>query len=182
MTSEAHCCIFLIGFMGAGKSTVGRTLADCLQWRFVDLDQVIEQRAGKTITEIFAEQGEEAFRDLESLALSDLRKMPRSVVATGGGLIGRDENWRLMRSTGTVVYLDVPWEQLQERIKYGQGRPLAAGVEAEQRLRALFERRLPLYSQADWVICCDDKNPDELAALISAKLENADFFQSCREG
>jgi len=167
---------FLIGFMGAGKTTVGKVLAEKLGWCFMDLDQVIEQRSEKRISEIFAEQGERFFRDMESQVLSEVSTNAHTVVATGGGVIGREKNRHLMRNTGIVVFLDVPWKQLLERIGEGQGRPLAEGEDAVQRLTSLYEQRLPLYRTADLVIDCSRQSPEDLAEGIISRLNEKKLF------
>jgi shikimate kinase len=176
MFSDKRKNLFLIGFMGAGKTTVGKLLADNLAWCFIDLDQVIEQHSGRTIPEIFADQGESVFRDMESQALAEVSTKAHAVVATGGGVVGREKNRHLMRDTGIVVFLDVPWKQLLERIGEGQGRPLAEGEDAVQRLTSLYEQRLPLYRTADLVIDCSRQSPEDLAEGIISRLNEKKLF------
>ncbi len=176
MSSARWKNLFLTGFMGAGKTTVGKVLAEKLGWCFTDLDQVIEQRMEKTISEIFAFQGENFFRDIESQVLSEVSTRGHTVVATGGGVIGREKNRHLMRDTGIVVFLDVPWKQLFERIREGQGRPLAEGDDAVKRLTSLFEQRLPLYQTADLVVDCSRQSPEDLAEGIISRLNETKLF------
>ncbi len=170
--------LFLTGFMGAGKTTVGKVLAEKLGWCFKDLDQVIEQRSRKTISEIFADQGESFFRDLESQALSEVSTGAHTVVATGGGVVGREKNRHLMRNAGIVIFLDLTWAQLLERIREGQGRPLAEGEDAVQRLACLYEQRLPLYRKADLVVDCSNQSPQDLAEGIISRLNETKLFQN----
>lgn len=165
--------IVLIGFMGAGKSTVGSRLARFLGYRFVDLDRLIVERAGCSIKEIFTRDGEAVFRDYEVAALRTLAGMRRIVVATGGGIVGRSENWLAMHQLGTVAYLQVPWEVLCERIAGDKQRPLADQSDGGERLRQLWESRSPLYEQADLIVECDRKSPEQIARWITAALERA---------
>ena len=163
--------IVLVGFMGAGKSTVGAVLAEVLGYRLVDLDQHIVQRCGKTIPEIFSTEGEALFRDYESAALASLGTMSRTVLATGGGVVGRQLNWSAMRCLGPVVYLRLPWETIRQRIAGDQGRPLADQSDGGERLHRLWVERAPLYEQADVIIDCDSQTPGEIARKIIQALE-----------
>lgn len=141
--------IFLIGFMGAGKSTVGRELAARLKLDFVDLDQTIEQRAGRSVSEIFAEEGETAFRRLEEEGLDAVLRRDDVVVATGGGCFARPENRARIRARGgTCVWLDVPMEGILGRMgeTSRQRRPLLRDL---VRARELYEARRPAYAEAD---------------------------------
>ncbi len=162
--------IFLVGFMGAGKSTVGRHMAELTGALFVDLDSLIEQRTAMSIPEIFSRFGEVEFRQQETSALVALPAAEALIIATGGGVVGREENWRLMRSKGVVVYLRAGWKTLEERIGSGEGRPLASGAE-RTRLRALWEQRLPLYELADVVVDADLASPEAVARRILAAIE-----------
>jgi shikimate kinase len=138
--------IYLVGFMGAGKSTVGRALARRLSWQFVDLDREIERRAGVSVAGLIVERGEEAFRALEHEALVRLAEGPRVVIATGGGAFCREENIELMKRTGTCVWLDPPLEVLLDRVeRSGRARPLFGDP---ARAAALLASRRPWYEQA----------------------------------
>ena len=137
---------FLVGFMGVGKTTVGREVASRLGLPFYDLDQLIEERAGESVAEIFARSGEGVFRTLESEALRDLLEREPGVIATGGGTFARAENRTLIRAAGVSVWLDAPTEIVLERGAAGEHRPLWGG---EEKARALLELRLAAYQQAD---------------------------------
>lgn len=163
--------IVLIGFMGAGKSSVGSELAHITGKRLVDLDELIVRRQVRTIAEIFAEEGETAFRDYETAALESLTGADL-VVATGGGIVGRPENWTLMRRMGTVVYLRADWLTLRTRITGCTKRPLATADRSEEEIVALFERRLPLYEQADLVFDTDGKTIFETAGEIWREIKD----------
>jgi len=145
--------IFLVGPMGAGKSTVGRVLAERLQYEFVDSDHVIEERTGASIPMIFDIEGESGFRDREEHVLDDLTQRPQLVLATGGGVVEREENRKHLRSRGFVVYLKSPVESLIQRTKHDRNRPLLQQDNPAQVLRDLMVRREPWYMEmADLVI------------------------------
>lgn len=163
--------VVLVGFMGTGKTTVGKSLEDLAGLDLVDLDQVIVQEAGRTIPEIFAAEGEAAFRDLETAALQSMETRRGCVVATGGGIVGRPENWTTMRRLGTVVYLQTAWDTLKSRLSGDTGRPLADTREGWDDLEALWRKRLPLYEQADLVVDCAGLSPEEIAQKIMIMLE-----------
>lgn len=138
--------IYLVGFMGAGKSTVGRCLARRLGYPFVDLDSEVEHRSGRLVETIFREEGEEGFRRQESAALRALLRHERLVLATGGGTPTRAENASQLESTGTTVFLDPPLDLLFERVeRSARVRPL---FRDRDQARALYERRLPAYRAA----------------------------------
>src|SRR5262245_48339114 len=135
--------VFLVGFMGSGKSAVGRALAELAGLSFVDTDQAVERAEGMTIEEIFRERGEGAFRAAEWKALQSLADTGPAVVATGGGLFLGVENRRLVRRLGRSIWLDVPLEVAAARVGPSSGRPLWS--QDRLTLRALFERRRAAY-------------------------------------
>ncbi len=135
--------------MGVGKTTIGRLLADQLDYQFFDIDAVIEQATGQTISQIFAESGEAAFRQLETNVLAELASYTRLAIATGGGIVLKPENWGYLRH-GVVVWLDVPLDELQNRLQHDRSRPLLNSSETlAARLSTLKTQRQPLYAQAD---------------------------------
>ncbi|MED5373091.1 MAG: shikimate kinase [Myxococcota bacterium] len=161
----AHAeALALIGFMAAGKSTLGPPLAQVLGLGFVDLDAEIESAAGCSIPEIFAQHGEPGFRDLESRVLGQVLGRGAHVLACGGGVVERPENLQLLKRWGHVVWLDLPFSLSLERMGEGSGRPLAA----DPQLRARYERRQAAYAQADLRL---DARQDT-AALVQAVLEH----------
>jgi shikimate kinase len=145
--------IYLVGMMGAGKTTVGRTLARRLKLRFVDSDHEIESRCGVKIPVIFEIEGEAGFRAREAQALAELTRLEGIVLATGGGVVLLEENRRLLAARGTVVYLRATPEHLHERVRQDRNRPLLAGADPLSRLRELYRSRDPLYLEvADLVV------------------------------
>jgi shikimate kinase len=158
--------IYLVGMMGAGKSAVGRPLAQALGYRFLDADRVLEQAAGRPIPEIFASDGEEGFRDLETAVLNGIASWHSMVVATGGGVVTRPRNWGHLQQ-GVVVWLDAPEKLLLRRLRTDTTpRPLLAEADPAARLRELLERRRPLYAQADLTVLQGEEPPDAVAARV----------------
>ena len=158
--------LYLVGMMGSGKSTAGRHLAELLGYRFLDADQSIEQVAGRTIPAIFASDGEAGFRDLEAAVLNQIASWHSLVVATGGGVVTRPENWGQMRQ-GVVIWLDAPDALLLERLSADPTpRPLLQADDPAGRLAALMAERRPLYAQADLHILQDGRSPEQVAAQI----------------
>lgn len=152
--------IYLIGMMGSGKTTVGKYLAQDLNYRFLDTDSIIEAIAKKPVSEIFEQSGEAYFRELETKVLAQLSVYTRSVVATGGGIIGQQTNWSYLQQ-GLIVWLDVDLEILQQRVAQDQTRPLADNLES------LLNTRRPLYDQGDLRIAIESKqSPQEISAQI----------------
>lgn len=152
--------IVLIGFMGCGKSTVGKKVAGALSYEFQDTDAMIEEAYGKTISAMFAEEGEEYFRNAETELLRKLStEADGLVLATGGGMPMREENAALLRQVGTVIFLEAKIETILERLQNDTGRPLADGEDREKRLRPLYEKRLPVYREAaDYILDTEEKS------------------------
>ena len=164
--------VYLIGFMGAGKTSVGSRLADLMGMEFVDLDQVVEAEENLPISRIFAEQGEEGFRRLESAALGSLaERRDRLVIATGGGTATLPANVEFMRSSGTIFWLDPSFEAIVSRLGTAgrQRRPLFA---SPTQARALYEERRDRYSAAGLRVAIGaDEQPDEVAERIVLLLQ-----------
>jgi shikimate kinase len=165
--------LYLIGPMGAGKSTVGRRLARWLDMRFVDLDQVIEADTGSSIPLLFELQGEAAFREREASALARMTDLDGIVLATGGGSVLAEANRQRLRERGFVLYLEAPIELQLERLARDQSRPLLRTPDREQRLRELAAVRNPIYSElADLTIGADRAGPGATARRAMAALRN----------
>lgn len=152
--------------MGAGKTTVGKLLAQELQYRFFDTDQLIEQVAGKTINEIFTEDGEATFRQIESKILEELSAYTRLAIATGGGIILKRENWGSLQQ-GLVIWLDVPVKVLVSRLSTDDTRPLLKDTELTTKLENLLAERKNLYEQADLKISI---NQEDTASVIATRI------------
>jgi shikimate kinase len=164
--------IFLVGMMGAGKTTVGRLLARRLKLRFVDSDREIESRCGVKIPVIFEIEGETGFRARESAAIEALAALPGIVLATGGGVVLAERNRRCLAEHGTVVYLRAKPEDLYERVRHDRNRPLLAGGDPLAKLRELHEQRDPLYrSVADVVLETGTQSVQALARQLLDRLE-----------
>ncbi|MDY6978624.1 MAG: shikimate kinase AroK [Pseudomonadota bacterium] len=145
--------IFLIGLMGAGKTTIGRQLAQALDKEFIDSDHEIEARTGVNIPLIFELEGEQGFREREAAVIDELTARNNVVLATGGGAVLYEENRQHLKERGTVIYLQASVEQLLERTRKDKNRPLLQTADPEARLKALLTEREPLYLElADLVV------------------------------
>lgn len=164
--------IYLVGMMGAGKTTVGKLLARRLRRRFIDADQEIERRCGVRIPVIFDIEGEAGFRGREAQIIAELTSLDGVVLATGGGAVLSAENRRLLASRGTVVYLRAQPADLYQRVRQDKNRPLLATGNPRARLEELYAQRDPLYRDvADLVIETGTQNVQALARELLAKLE-----------
>ena len=161
--------IFLVGFMGCGKTTVGKLLADRLGWSFVDLDEEIEAEQKISISQIFDQYGEEHFRKLETEAIRKRTRMVRSgrpmVVALGGGAFARPENLQLLEDHGVTMWLDCRLEMVQRRVESSSDRPLARDP---GKFDELFEARRPYYARADYHIEVTSDDPAVVVEAICA--------------
>lgn len=152
--------IYLIGMMGSGKTTVGRLLAEKLNYRFFDTDVAVEKLAQKTIAEIFATDGEAKFRLLETLTLKKASAEGKSAIATGGGIVQRSQNWNYLRQ-GLTIWLDVKLNLLHQRLAEDKTRPLIAQLEP------LLKIRRSLYAQADFRIAIKpEQTPEDIVTEI----------------
>ena len=161
--------VFLVGFMGSGKSAAGRLLAERLSYDFQDTDARVEEACGRSIEQIFRESGEGRFRDLEWRVLQEVAGQRRLVVATGGGLFLGVVHRRFLKANGTTVWLDLPLEVIRERIGPGEGRPLWVSEDPEA-LRAFYEKRRAAYALADLRVRSRGESPQEVASRILLRL------------
>ena len=159
--------VYLVGMPGAGKSVVGRELAGRLGVPFVDLDTEIEREAGTSIAEIFQREGEASFRALEAAALVKASMEDPAVVACGGGIVLEPANRITLRNTGVAVYLDVPFDELQRRVRPAEDRPL---IRQEGDLERLLEERGPLYREFAAHVVDGRDDPGEVADAIVEEL------------
>jgi shikimate kinase len=164
--------VVLVGFMGSGKSTVGPLLADLLGWGFLDLDHAIEERTGRAVPALFAEGGEEAFRQLELQMAEEVSGLDRHVVAAGGGAFVRPETRAALQRDALVVWLRVDLETALRRIPADGGRPLAGNRDI---MRELFAVREPAYALADLSVEASDGAPATVARRVQAGLRERGF-------
>jgi shikimate kinase len=155
--------IFLVGFMGAGKTTVGRELARQLDYEFLDLDELISDAAGMSVQEIFSQLGEDEFRRLEARAITSCRNKSRCVIALGGGAYVPETNRETLQSIGKTVWLNSPLELCLSRIRGDESRPL---LKSDDEMKALLEYRQSAYSLADYAIDTADDSPEEIARRV----------------
>lgn len=167
--------IFLVGPMGAGKTTIGKLLADDLNLEFIDVDREIEVRAGVDIPWIFDREGEAGFRVRESAVLSELSKIDRALISTGGGAVLSVENRKVMSATGAVVYLHTSVEEQVRRTSRDRKRPLLQNDDPARVLAELMAIREPLYREvADIIVDTDGRSPKTVAQDIAVRLRQFD--------
>lgn len=173
MADRSFRGLVLVGFMGAGKSSVGREIAGRLRVGFVDLDERIERAAGKTVREIFAERGEPAFREMERAAIREAISVPGRVIAAGGGAFQDGENRNLLKGYAPVVFLEVTVEEVLSRIPDARSRPLLPGDRpgGRQEIANRMKSRRPAYEQADWAVSTDNVPVSQVADRILAWME-----------
>ncbi|MDR3627078.1 MAG: shikimate kinase [Ignavibacteriaceae bacterium] len=172
--------IYLTGFMGSGKSTIGPILANTLGWDFYDLDVVIEKKEGKKISKIFEDSGEVYFRDLEKQMLKDFAGRANIIIALGGGTITNQDNIDLLKKTGKIIYLKMSAEAAYKRLRFKRDRPILtrdgtvnlSKSEFTARIAQLLEERSGYYEQADIIINTDNLQlgfiVDEIAKILKA--------------
>ncbi|MGI8907163.1 MAG: (d)CMP kinase [Candidatus Sumerlaeaceae bacterium] len=164
--------VVLIGMMGSGKTTVGKLVADRTGREFIDLDQMIVDKAGQEISEVFDALGEDAFRQMETECLREVRAATHAVIATGGGVVTRAENRRILRDLGTVFWLDAPADALLDRIGDDESRPMLRGGDPLKRLEVLQAERREHYADASNIhLDTTEFTPQELADRITQELE-----------
>jgi len=156
----------LVGFMGTGKSTVGRQLADDLDFEFVDTDELIESRTGRPISEIFAQNGEAVFRQLESQLVNELASKEKLVISTGGGLIVNPVNLASLKAHSLVVCLWASPDAIWQRVRSQTHRPLLATPEPLDKIRALLAEREPHYRQADVLVNTERRSVRDVALHV----------------
>jgi shikimate kinase len=162
--------IYLTGFMGAGKTTIGQCLAKRLGLSMIDTDEYIEEQIGKTIKRIFAEEGEAAFRQYEREFLRAL-PLDKIIVTTGGGIVIQKENRDWMKRTGTVIYLHCEFAELLKRLEHDDTRPLLS-QHHRQGLEELWQQRLPYYQEADWIIDTTGQSIEQIVDEIMKMIKN----------
>lgn len=175
---ERRRLIFLTGFMGSGKSTIGPILANTLGYDFVDVDRLIEGKANARVVEIFEKQGEQRFRELEQETLREIAGRHDCVVSLGGGTIANDQNFQLIRRSGVIVYLQLTPEEIFQRVQHRPDRPLlwdGAGKlltaeELQKRIHTLLTDREEYYRRADVIVPSDRRRVGATVDQIVKKL------------
>ena len=166
--------IFLTGFMGVGKSTIGRKLCRKLKLEFVDLDDVIEEKSGQSITEIFSQNGESGFRKFESKCLKEIAANRGQVIALGGGALLEDENRSVVEESGTLVYLKASIDVLINRVRLkAHLRPLLKDKKPEELkeyMMDLFKKRENIYETASVIVVTDGLTQDQVVEKVMEKL------------
>ena len=163
----------LIGFMGTGKSCVGRLVADGLRFEFLDTDEIIESGVGKSISDIFAQQGEAAFREMEFRLVAELAARTRTVFSTGGGLPANPANLASLKSHALVVWLWASPETIFEHVRGQPHRPLLKGPDPMGSIRSLLATREPFYRQADVLVNTERRSVREVAQQVIHQYRSA---------
>jgi shikimate kinase len=157
----------LIGFMGTGKTSVGRLVAENLRFEFLDTDELIQSSTGRTIADIFAKDGEPAFRALERKVVTELATHEKTVISTGGGLPTNPENLAALKTFALVVCLWAAPEKIWERVRHQSHRPLLLDADPQKKIRELLAIREPFYRQADVLMNTDQRSAREVAQQIA---------------
>jgi len=173
--------IALVGFMGTGKTSVGHALASLLRFRMVDTDELIEWRAGKRISVIFAQDGEPRFREYERQIVVELRRYRRTIISTGGGLVVDPVNMESLKSHALVVCLWASPEAIWERVRHQSHRPLLSTPDPQAKIRALLAEREPFYRQADVLLNTELRSLREAAQQVAYQYRLARERQSSHE-
>lgn len=165
--------IFLIGFMGAGKSSVAKLLTEKLDMKLVEMDETIVEEQGMSINEIFERYGEQHFRDIESDLVVRIKNEGNTIVSCGGGVVVRSENTEHMKQSGTIVFLTATPETIYERVKDGNDRPILNGNMNVEYIAGLMEKRRELYERAaDIRIVTDGKSLEQICEEIVQKVNS----------
>lgn len=173
ITGEVDSNILLVGMMGAGKTTIGKSLASYLNKNFIDSDHEIERRTGVNIPVIFEIEGEAGFRKREAEMLRELLKIDNMVLATGGGIILNKENRELLKQSGTVVYLRAAVNDLWHRTRFDKNRPLLQTLDLEAKLVELYDQRDPIYREiAHIVVESGKQSVHQMVKLLAQQLAN----------
>lgn len=160
--------IILIGFMGSGKTSVGEMLAKRMTYQFLDTDRLIEQKERVTINQIFQHKGEEYFRNIETALLTDMQStLSHTILSTGGGMPIREQNSKLLKELGFVVYLRASTQTTVTRLKGDRSRPLLQGEDLEEKVERMLKQRAPIYEKASHkIIATDQKTVEQITDNI----------------
>ena len=158
--------IVLVGFMGTGKTSIGRRLSTQLRMRYVDTDDVIERDNGRRISDIFSKDGEPAFRELESEAVRKVSKLDNHIISTGGGAVLKETNMVELRQNGIIFCLTATAEEIYQRVRHQSHRPLLQTPDALTKIRSMLEERHPYYAKADYMVETTGRSFGEVMAYI----------------
>lgn len=164
--------IVLTGFMGAGKSSAGKKLAERLEMQVVDTDELIERRAGMKISEIFSRYGEPHFRELEKEVVEEVSKLENHVIITGGGVVLKKENMQNLRRNGVIIYLHAEPEIVYQRVRNEVHRPLLQVANPMEKIKELLEFRAPFYADNDFAIDTSNLSVEQVVEEILKKIES----------
>ena len=165
--------IILVGFMGTGKTSVGRRLSQCLGMPYLDTDEIIEQSAGRRIIDIFAQHGESYFRELESEAVHKISGLDKHVISTGGGIVLRTENLAILKRNGLVFCLTATSEEIWARVKNETHRPLLRAPDPVEKIREMLKAREAYYALADYTIQTDGVPIEQVTDEVIEVFQNA---------
>lgn len=163
--------IILCGFMGCGKTTVGKNLARKTNRKFIDMDTYIEKMAGMTVSEIFEKYGESGFRDMEHQACKELSEKSDCVIAAGGGAFTFNRNIEVFKGNDTIVLLDVPIDVIKYRLRNDKTRPLLQRPDKDEAMKELYNKRLPMYNSAADIVVKGEDTPLSTAYSIAKKVD-----------
>ena len=158
--------IVLVGFMGTGKTSIGRRISSQLRMRYVDTDDIVERDSGRRISNIFAEDGESAFRELESEAVCKVSKLYNHVIATGGGVVLKESNMTELKRTGIVFCLTATAEEIYRRVGHQTHRPLLQDPDPLAKIQSMLAERQPYYAEADYMIRTTGRSFGEIITHI----------------
>ena len=163
--------IYLLGFMGSGKSEIGKRLSKSLGKNFIDMDKIIEKKEKMSIRGIFERFGEKYFRGKEKKLLEELDKERGKIISTGGGIVMDEENWKVLKN-GITIYLKISFKEALKRLKKAEDRPLLLEGNREKIIGNLLKKRGPFYERADYIIPNEGKSIDEVVGEIKRIIEN----------
>lgn len=158
--------IVLVGFMGTGKTSIGRRLSTQLRMRYVDTDDVVERDSRRRISDIFSKDGEPAFRELESEAVRKVSKLDNHIISTGGGVVLKETNMVELRRNGIIFCLTATAEEIYQRVRHQSHRPLLQTPDALAKIRSMLEERHPYYAKADYMVETTGRSFGEVMAYI----------------
>lgn len=158
--------LVIFGFMGTGKTMVSKKMEKILRLPRVDMDQIIEEQEHKTITDIFAQNGESYFREVEKKVVAQLSQQKGLIIATGGGVVLNEENIRNFEKNGVCICLNAQPETIYERVRAHSHRPLLNTDNPLATIKKMLDTRRPFYDRVPYQVCTDDKNPDQICAEI----------------